>query len=80
MEMLIDVIGYAGAIAILLAYGLISTGRLTAKDYSYHGINVFGAVGLTINSYYFGAMPNVWLNIAWTAIAAYAVYGIYKGK
>ncbi len=46
----IEVVGWVGALAVLLAYGLVSADRLSSRSRSYQLLNVGGAVGLVINS------------------------------
>jgi len=49
---LIDVLGWAGAASLLVAYGLTSTGRLPPEGARFQLLNLFGAVALTVNSAY----------------------------
>jgi hypothetical protein len=56
--LLIDAAGWAGAGALLLAYGLVSTGRLNGRSFGFQLLNLFGAVGLLAN----GAWPSAALN------------------
>ena len=50
-----DVFGWIGAGALLIAYGMISLGRMHAKDRNYQGLNVVGSMGLIVNSTFYGA-------------------------
>lgn len=69
LELLIDVLGWLGAAALLLAYALVSTRRLVGDAPAYQGLNMLGGVLLIINSAYHGAYPSVGVNIIWIVIA-----------
>jgi hypothetical protein len=69
----VDVSGWAGALLILGAYGLLSTGKLRAATPLYQWMNVVGALGFILNSGWNGAWPSVALNVVWMGIGVYAL-------
>ena len=69
----IEVVGWVGAVIILIAYGLLSAGRLAANSNAYQLLNVIGAAGFVINSGSKGAFPSAVLNLIWIAIGIYAL-------
>ncbi len=69
-NLVIDALGWAGATALLLAYGLVSTKRVTGDAVSYQALNLVGSVFVLGNSFYYGAMPSAAVNAVWIAIAA----------
>ena len=71
--LVIDVGGWAGAAALLLAYGLVSTGRLTGRSVGFQLLNLFGAVGLLANGVWHGAWPSAALNAVWLVIGVAAM-------
>ena len=73
MKLLIEVIGWAGAVLILVAYGLLSAGKLSGRSVSYQVMNVVGATGFVINSGYNGAIPSAALNVIWVGIGVVAL-------
>lgn len=75
--MIYEIIGWIGTSAILLAYLLVSTGKLKSDSKKYQLLNLFGAIGIIINSGIHGAIPSVGLNIVWLLIA---FYGLVKAK
>lgn len=75
--MFYEIIGWGGTGAILLAYLLVSTGKLPSNSRRYQLLNLFGAIGIIINSEIHGATPSVGLNIVWLLIA---LYGLAKAK
>lgn len=76
MNLAVEIAGWAGAVLILLAYFLVSTGRVEAASRSYQWINVGGAAGILVNSAWHGAVPSVGLNLVWLAIAFAALWRI----
>lgn len=75
-----DVFGWIGAIALLIAFGFISAGKMTADHGSYQGLNVLGSMGLIVNSTWYGAYPSTGLNIIWIAIAGFTLTRILKKR
>ena len=76
----VEVAGWAGAALILVAYLLLSMGRLTGQSPLYQWMNVFGAAGFTINGWWHGALPSAALNIVWMAIGAFALWRIWARR
>jgi hypothetical protein len=68
MQILIEVVGWSGALLILIAYALLSTGRLEGRSRPYNGINSVGSLGFVINSGWNGAWPSAALNLVWMGI------------
>ena len=73
MSVAIEIAGWAGAVLILAAYGLLTAGKLTSRDASYQWMNVVGAVGFIINSAWNGAWPSAILNVIWVGIGIVAL-------
>jgi hypothetical protein len=71
--MAIEVVGWIGAVLILVAYGLLSMGKLSGKSVSYQVMNVVGALGFVLNSGYNGAIPSAALNVIWVGIGVFAL-------
>ncbi|MCS6981295.1 MAG: hypothetical protein N2110_02155 [Flavobacteriales bacterium] len=65
----IDVIGWVGGGLVLLAYMLISTGRVDNSTAGYHLLNMFGSIFLIINTAYLSAFPSMMVNVIWTGVA-----------
>ncbi len=73
MEFAINVIGWIGAGGVLAAYALVSMGRVPAASYTYQALNLVGAAGLAVNTFYYMSYPSTALNIIWSLIAVYAI-------
>ena len=71
-----EVAGWAGASLILLAYLLLSAGKLTGQSVVYQAMNVVGAAGFVINGWWHGAIPSAALNVLWLIIGAFALWRI----
>ena len=72
--------GWAGASLILLAYLLLSAGRLTGQSPLYQWMNVGGAAGFIINGWWHGAVPSAVLNVVWMLIGGFALWRIAKRR
>lgn len=73
MATLIETVGWAGALIVLLAYALVSSERMSARSRNYQLLNVAGAVGLVINSGWNGAVPSAVVNLIWIGIGVHAL-------
>ncbi len=80
MNLLVEVVGWAGAILILLGYLLITTGKLTGKSLVYQAMNVLGAAGFAINGWWHRALPSAALNVVWLLIGVIASWRILKRR
>jgi hypothetical protein len=72
----VEIAGWGGAVLILLAYLLLSAGRLTGQSLNYQVMNVVGAAGFVINGWWHGALPSAVLNVLWLLIGAIASWRI----
>ncbi len=73
---IVEIAGWTGATLILLAYLLLSMGRLTGQSALYQGMNVVGAAGFIVNGWWHGALPSAALNVIWMMIGAVALWRI----
>lgn len=78
--LLVEIAGWGGAGLILLAYLLLSMGRLTGQSPIYQGMNVVGAAGFTINGWWHGALPSAALNVIWMMIGGFALWRIWTKR
>ena len=77
---LVEIVGWAGAALILLAYLLLSAGRMTGQSLSYQTMNVVGAAGFVVNGWWHGALPSATLNVLWLMIGLFASIRILKRR
>jgi hypothetical protein len=76
----VDVVGWAGAVLVLAAYGLVSTKRLDGDSFAYQSLNVAGAAVMLINTYVRGALPSAALNVIWIGVGLYVLAKIVLRK
>lgn len=75
--MLVEIIGWIGSICVLLAYVLVSTSKISGHSKIYQLLNLLGALGIIINTWFHRAFPSTTLNVIWLGIA---VYGLVNAK
>ncbi|GAA4711136.1 hypothetical protein H9L13_02275 [Sphingomonas lutea] len=76
VELVVEIVGWGGAALILLAYLLLSAGKLTGQSIAYQAMNVVGAAGFIVNGWWHGAIPSATLNVVWMLIGAIALWRI----
>jgi hypothetical protein len=77
-NLVVNVVGWTGSAAVILAYVLVSTNRLKGDSVAYQVLNLFGGVFLVINTIYFGAYPSTFVNLVWIGIAIFAIMRAIK--
>jgi hypothetical protein len=80
VEIAVEIAGWAGATLILLAYLMLSAGKLTGQSIVYQGMNVVGAAGFIVNGWWHGALPSAALNVLWLMIGTFASIRILKRR
>lgn len=66
-----DLIGYLGAIIIVISYAIKAAHHLS--EYKYCFWNVFGGIFVSIAALYHSSPPNVFTSLFWAIISAYIV-------
>ena len=79
MDIVFEVIGWAGTVLILTAYLLLSLGKLT-NGRTYQLINLIGAVGLLVNGAVHAAWPSAILNVVWSGIAVFSLVQLARKR
>ena len=77
-----EVAGWTGAVLCLVAYALVSTGRLDGKGTRFALMNMAGGALLAWNGYEHRALPAVFVNVVWLTIGAvsYVVHRRHSGS
>lgn len=78
--LIIESIGWIGAILVLYAYFLNSTNKVDSTNGYYQWLNLLGALCLILHTIYNNALPSAFVNIIWTIVAIYSLFRIYKNK
>jgi hypothetical protein len=66
---IVDVIGWVGAAALILAYALVSSKRLSGHSLPFQLLNLLGSLCLILNTLCYRAYPSSFLNLVWAIIA-----------
>lgn len=74
----IEWLGWYGVVATLLAYALLSAGFFSAQSLWYQGLNLTGALGVTVETYVRHDYQPFWLNLIWAGIALVALISILR--
>ena len=77
LDVLMEVVGWIGAVLILAGYALLTAERVTARSVSYQAMNEVGAAGFIANGVWHKAWPSAILNIIWVGIGVVALFRIY---
>lgn len=75
--MIYEIVGWGGSLAILFAYFLISIRKISPTSKEYQFLNLFGSIGIVINSVVHNALPSAGLNIIWVLIALYGLKKVF---
>jgi hypothetical protein len=79
-DIAVEVAGWIGAALILLAYLLVTTGRLTGQSRLFQWMNLVGAAGFVINGWWHNAIPSTALNVIWMLIAVVALARLWMKR
>lgn len=71
--LIVDGIGWAGAVALLIAYSLVSLRGVKGTSVGFQLLNMAGSALLIVNSAYYGAYPSAFLNVVWIGIASASI-------
>ncbi|WBU90884.1 hypothetical protein [Cellulophaga omnivescoria] len=77
MKLLIDVLGWSGSGFLILAYGITLIENNKYVNYAKY-LNLFGAVLIAINCYYYNAIPSFVSNLIWSVMATLTIYKTKK--
>lgn len=69
IDLVIYLIGWVGAAALIIAYALVSSKRLSGQAIPFQVLNLFGGILLIVNTLYYRAYPSSFLNLVWAGIA-----------
>jgi len=72
-QLWVDAIGWVGAIALLIAYAMVSHKKLEADSVMYQFLNISGSILLAANTIFYGSYPSTFVNLIWAGIAVFAI-------
>ena len=73
---LLEIFGWYGAVAILLAFALVSFGILSPRSLDFQLLNLTGAAGIVAISYSKKDYQPAALNLVWAVVAIIALISI----
>jgi hypothetical protein len=68
-----DLVGLGGTLAILVAYFLLQTRRMSATGLGYQLLNLFGGAGILVSLVGKFNLPVFLLELAWVLVSAYGI-------
>ena len=74
MQIIIDILGWIGAVLFLGAYALVSLKKVEGDSVIFQGINILAGVFLITNTIYWKAYPSTALNMAWIGVAVFTLW------
>jgi hypothetical protein len=77
MNLLIEVIGWIGSVAVLIAYGLNSYQKIKSDSPLFYFLNLTGGILLIIYTVYKGAFASAFVNVVWVLIAGIAIVNLF---
>lgn len=80
MSILVEVLGWIGAISLLAAYFLAARGIYPADTWQSLALNVEGAIFLSLVAAVHGVWPSVALNVIWIGIGIIALVKYFRSK
>lgn len=72
-EAVIEVLGWLGAALLVVAYAIVSSGRVDGRSKLYQSLNIAASVLLGVNTAWHHAWPSAVVNVIWVIIAAVAL-------
>ena len=73
LRVLVEILGWYGLIAVVIAYASVSLSFVSPNNYVYQFLNLSGAVGLGLVAFVKKAYQNGVLNLVWGGIAVLAL-------
>jgi len=80
MTLFVEIVGWTGAVLVLVAYILVSMGKLTGSSPAFQWMNALGSGFFVLNTWWHGAIPSMVLNIIWSGIGFFALWRLYRRR
>lgn len=78
-SIIFNTIGYLGALAIIVAFTMISFNIVQSGDFVYLILNMVGATGILIDAFYHDDYPAGFLHVVFAGVAFAAIVFNYIG-
>lgn len=73
-EILIETVGYASGILVLIAFLLNAYNFISSQSNIYRWLNIIGSLGLIIHTYVHHAYPSTIVNVVWIIVAITSLF------
>lgn len=80
LDLTMEILGWIGSAAILLAYGLNSYQKIRSDSPAFLWLNITGGLLLMAYTFYKDALANTFLNLVWVIIAIIALGKLFSRK
>jgi hypothetical protein len=80
MEIIIEIIGWVGSLAVVVAYGMNSYQKLRSDSMVFYLMNLTGGLALIVYTIYKAAYASAFINIVWVIIAVIAIARVMTRK
>lgn len=76
--LLTTLIGLVGVFTVIIAYGLMTAGKISAQSKPYQWLNVLGTAGILISLIDQWNLPAFIANAAWIMIGIFSLIRLYR--
>ena len=80
LDLIMEIMGWLGSIAILMAYALNSYQKIRSDSVLFLLLNLTGGLLLIVYSSYKDALANSFLNLVWVIVAIIALAKLYHRR
>ncbi len=77
---LFTIIGLCGVVTVILAYGLMTAGKIAAQSKPYQWLNVIGTACILTSLVEQWNLPAFVANMAWISIGFYSLFQLYRKR
>jgi hypothetical protein len=78
LDLLMELVGWTGAVLVLGAYILVTAGRLQGNSAQFQWMNLLGSAAFIANTAWHRAIPSMVLNIIWSLIGFVALFRLWR--
>lgn len=80
MPQLLTAIGFLGVIIVLLAYALLTVGKLKGDDWRYPVLNIVGTLGIVASLFAQFNLPSMVTQLMWIAVSIIGLMRIARKR
>lgn len=80
MPQLLTAIGFLGVVLVLLAYALLTTGKLQSDNWRYPVLNILGTLGIIASLFAQFNLPSMVTQLMWIAVSIIGLMRIARKR